>query len=368
MSHLFSPVTIGPLQLDNRIVIAPMCQFSAAAGQATDWHLMHLGNLALSGAGLLIVESTAITPAGRITYADLGLWDDNTEAALTRVVRAVQLHSPMPLGIQLSHAGRKASWQTPDEGDGSIAPNDVHGWQTVAPSITAPGAGNADSHVLDGEGIKHVIRDFTEAAQRAARIGFRLIELHGAHGFLLHQFLSPLSNQRDDAYGGSLENRMRLTLEVFKAVKLAIPVGVAVGIRISATDWVEGGWDLAQSITLARALEQSGCDYIHVSSGGLDASRQQLPPLAPGYQLPFAAAIRKEVRMPVVGVGLITTPLEAEHALAHGDADLVALGRAMLFNPRWPWHAAAELGAQVKVAPQYSSAAPHSAPILFRRN
>ncbi|HEY0275949.1 MAG TPA: NADH:flavin oxidoreductase/NADH oxidase [Paenirhodobacter sp.] len=364
MSRLFSGVDIGPLRLENRIVIAPMCQFSAAAGQATDWHLMHLGNLALSGAGLLILESTAVTPEGRITYADLGLWDDQTETALARVIRAVRLHSDMPIGVQLSHAGRKASsGLTPQEG--TIPPDDPRGWRVVAPSAVPLVAGGPDPMVLDLAGIDRVVAAFGAAATRAARAGLNLIELHGAHGFLMHQFLSPLSNLRSDEYGGSLENRIRLTVRIFDAVKAAVPADVAVGIRISATDWAEGGWDLAQSIALAKVLDARGCAYIHVSGGGLDPDRQHLPPLEPGYQLPFAQAIRAEVAMPVIGVGLITQPAEAEAAIATGQADLVALGRGMLFDPRWPWHAAAELGATVRAPVQYLQCAPHGHKALF---
>lgn len=365
MSKLFSPAEIGPLKLENRIVIAPMCQFSAAAGEAGDWHMMHLLNLALSGAGLLIIESTAVTPEGRITWADLGLWDDLTDAALARVIRSVRVHSDMPIGIQLSHAGRKASGGGP-KGSRYLEPDDPRGWRTIAPSALPAFEGGPLPEVLDNAGIDRVVTAFGNAAARAARMGLNLIELHGAHGFLMHQFLSPITNRRTDDYGGSLENRMRLTLRIFDAVRAAVPENVPVGIRISATDWIEGGWDVEQSIELAKALDARGCAYIHVSGGGIDQDRQQIPPLVPGYQLPYAEAIRQHVKMPVVGVGLITTPAQAEAALADGKVDLVGMGRAFLYNPRWPWHAAAELGATVKAPPQYAASAPQECKGLFR--
>ncbi|WP_068817430.1 oxidoreductase, partial [Xanthomonas translucens] len=270
MSHLFSPLALGPLSLSNRIVIAPMCQYSAEHGQASDWHTIHLGQLAQSGAGLLILEATAVEPRGRISYADLGLWDDATEAALRGVLASVRRWSPMPLGIQLAHAGRKASTHKPWDGGGAIAPGQPNGWQTVAPSALAFADNGTPPQALDLAGIDAIVAAFVASAQRAERLGFELIELHAAHGYLLHQFLSPLSNQRDDAYGGSLENRMRLLLRVQAAVRAAVSASVAVGVRISATDWVEGGWDVAQSVALAQALQAQGCDYLHVSSGGLD--------------------------------------------------------------------------------------------------
>lgn len=333
MSHLFSATRIGQLTLDNRIVIAPMCQYSADEGKATSWHRIHLGQLAFSGAGLLILEATAVEPAGRISPGDLGLWDDETENALRAVVEDIRAWSPIRLGIQLGHAGRKASCAAPWQGGHQLALNQG-GWQTVAPSAVA---------FHDGD--------------RAQRLGFELIELHAAHGYLLHQFLSPLSNQRRDEYGGSLENRMRYPLEVFKAIREAVGNAMAVGIRLSATDWVEGGWDGEQSIQFSQQLEALGSDYIHVSSGGL--SPLQAITVGPGYQLPFARDIREQVAIPVIGVGLITDPQQAEAALEDGDADLIALARAVLYDPHWPWHAAASLGAQVRVPSQYLRSEPH---------
>ena len=255
MSLLFSPLDFGPLRLSNRIVIAPMCQYSAEEGRATDWHAFHWPNLAQSGAGLAIVEATAVLPEGRISWADLGLWDDTTEAAFARALAATRRYSKMPLGVQLAHAGRKASTHRPwEHGGAQIPPEAPHGWQTVSASPVPYSAGQHPPHALDQAGIDAVIAAFAASARRAARLGLDLIEIHAAHGYLLHQFLSPLSNQRDDAYGGSLENRMRLLLQVFDAVKAAVPASMAVGVRISATDWVDGGWDLAQSLVLAKAL------------------------------------------------------------------------------------------------------------------
>ena len=305
MSHLFTPLQLGRLDLDNRIVIAPMCQYSADEGNASDWHDIHLGHLALSGAGLLIIEATAVEARGRITWADLGLWNDANEAALAQTLAAVRKYSAMPIGIQLAHAGRKASTARPWEGGKAIAPEAHNGWQTVSASAVPFHDGDPVPTAASTDDIGGFVEAFATAARRADRLDLAAIEIHAAHGYLLHQFLSPLSNQRQDAYGGSLENRMRLTLQVFDAVRAAVPKHRAVGVRISATDWVEGGWDLAQSIELAKALEAHGCDFIHVSSGAL-SPKQQIP-LSPGYQVPFADGIRQAVdRMKVIAVGLIT--------------------------------------------------------------
>lgn len=364
VSQLFSPLSLGPLSLSNRIVIAPMCQYSAQDGQATDWHTIHLGQLAQSGAGLLIIEATAVEPRARISWADLGLWDDATEAALGKVVASTRRWSNMPIGVQLAHAGRKASTARPWDGGGVIAPGQEHGWQVLAPSALPFKAGDPTPEALDEAGIDAVVEDFVAAARRAVRLGLELIELHAAHGYLLHQFLSPLSNQRDDAYGGSLENRMRLLLRVFDAVRAVVPANVALGVRISATDWVDGGWDVAQSIELAKALEAHGNDFLHVSSGGLDP-RQQIP-VEPGYQVPQATAIKAEIGTPVIAVGLITEPTHAEEILVDGKADAIGIARGILYDPRWPWHAAAALGAQLTVSPQYLRCEPHEARGLFK--
>jgi len=362
LSKLFSPLALGPLSLDNRIIIAPMCQYSAQDGRANDWHRIHLGTLSQSGAGLLILEAAAVEPRGRITYADLGLYDDATEAALAEVLASVRRWSPMPLGIQLAHAGRKASTHKPWDGGGSIPAGVPGGWTTVSASAL-PFADHSVPEALDADGIEGIVEAFTEAARRAARLGLDMVELHAAHGYLLHQFLSPLSNQRQDAYGGSLENRMRLTLRVLDAVRAAVPARMAVGVRISATDWVEGGWDLAQSLALSRELQAHGAAYVHVSSGGLDP-RQQIV-LAPGYQVPLAEAIRAQVSIPVIAVGLITEPAQAEALLVEGRTDAIALARGILYDPRWPWHAAAALGARLSPAPQYLRCEPRQARGLF---
>ena len=362
MSKLFSSLKLGQLELPNRIVIAPKCQYSAEEGQATDWHTIHLGQLALSGAGLLIVEATGVEPQGRISPADLGLYSDETEAALHKVLRAVRRYSDMPMGIQLAHAGRKASSRAPWEGGSLLLPEDG-GWPVVAPSPLPHGATEPPPVVLDEAGLLRVRDAFVHAAQRAARLGFDLIELHAAHGYLLHQFLSPLSNQRQDQYGGSLANRMRFPLEVFAAVREAFPADKPVGVRISGTDWAEGGWDIAQSIVFSKALEALGCAFMHVSSGGL-VTGQKIP-VGPGYQIPLAEAVRQQVGVPVIGVGLITEPEQAEAIVAEGRADAVALARGILYDPRWPWHAAAKLGGQVSAPRQYWRSQPAEHKALF---
>ncbi|WP_018411517.1 NADH:flavin oxidoreductase/NADH oxidase [Methyloversatilis thermotolerans] len=356
-SRLFQPFRLGQLALDNRIVIAPMCQYSARDGHASEWHLMHFGQMMQSGAGLFIIEATAVEPEGRISAEDLGLWSDEHASSLAATLEAVRRHSAMPVAIQLGHAGRKASVARPWEG-GTHIPPAAGGWQTVAPSAQGHASADTPPQALDAGGLSRVRAAFADAARRAEAIGIDAVELHMAHGYLLHQFLSPLANTRDDAYGGDLASRMRFPLEVFDAVRAVLSPGKPLGVRISATDWVDGGWDLAQSIELARALKSRGAAYIHVSSGGL--STAQTIPTGPGYQLPFADALRKAVPgLPVIAVGLITEARHAERILQSGQADLIALARAMLYDPRWPWHAAAELGARLKVAPQYLRCAPH---------
>jgi 2,4-dienoyl-CoA reductase-like NADH-dependent reductase (Old Yellow Enzyme family) len=362
MTMLFSPYSLGPLELSNRITIAPMCQYSAVDGLATDWHMIHLGSLALSGASLITLEATAVVPEGRISPNDLGLWSDAHADALAPVLAAMRRHSPIKIGIQLSHAGRKASTNVPWDGGAQISPDAANGWQTEGPSAVPHTEGDAAPLALDAAGLARVRDGFVAAARRAHALGFDAIELHGAHGYLLHQFLSPLANRRTDAYGGSLENRMRYPLEVFAAVRAAVP-SMTLGVRISATDWVDGGWDLEQSVRLAQELERIGCDFIHVSSGGL--STAQKIPVEPGYQIGFAERIKQDTGLPTIGVGLITEARHAEAILQAGQADVIALARAMLYDPRWPWHAAAELGAQVSAPPQYWRSQPHEFKTLF---
>ncbi len=364
--QLFTPISVGKLELENRIVIAPMCQYSAEDGRMTDWHLIHLGQLALSGAALLTVEATAVLPEGRITYGDVGLYDDATEAAMGKTLDAVRGWSDMPIAVQLAHAGRKASTEKPWLGGHHIAPTSPNGWRTEAPSAVPFADGDTPPRALDADGLKKVRDAFAAAAARAGRLGVDAVQLHGAHGYLIHQFLSPLSNRRDDAYGGSLENRMRFPLELFDVVRAAFPPERPVTVRVSGTDWVDGGWDAEQTIAFSKALEARGCDAIHVSSGGLHPA--QKIPLSPSYQVPLARAVKAEVAIPVVAVGLITGYEQAEAIVATGDADMIALARTILYDPRWPWHAAAELGGQVRAADQYLRCQPSRFKDLFAKH
>lgn len=363
MSKLFSPISLGNLTIDNRLVVAPMCQYSAENGNATDWHRIHLGSMAMSGAGIVILEATAVEPIGRITHGCLGLWCDENEAALKPVLADMRQVSPCKIFIQLAHAGRKASSARPWEGGQQLL-SSKGGWLTEAPSAIAHAAGEEPPIAFDAAGLLRVKQAFVESAKRSVRLGFDGIELHAAHGYLLHQFLSPIANQRADAYGGSLENRMRFVLEVFDAVKAAIPNNTVLGVRISATDWVEGGWDLEQSIALCQALKSRGCDFIDVSSGGV--SPAQKIPMGPGYQVPLAQGIKAATQLPTMAVGLITEPHQAETILLENQADMVALARGVLYNPRWGWHAAAALGDTVDAPPQYWRSQPRGLEKLFR--
>ncbi len=363
MSHLFQPWRLGSLDLANRVVIAPMCQYSAEDGNATDWHMIHLGHLALSGAGLLILEATAVSAVGRISPQDLGLYSDANEAALARVLRAVRAYSPIAVAVQLAHAGRKASSRAPWDGGAQIAADAPDGWRTEAPSpLPHTGAEEAPA-ALDRAGLDRVRDAFVAAARRAERLGLDGFELHAAHGYLLHEFLSPLANQRQDEYGGSLQNRMRFPLEVFDAVRAAVAPDKPVWVRVSATDWVPGGWEVADTIALAHALRLRGCAAVHVSSGGV--SPQQSIPAGPGYQVPLSRQVRDAVGLPTIAVGLITEPRQAEAIVADGEADAVSLARAMLYDPRWPWHAAAELGGHVTAPKQYWRSPPRQHADLF---
>lgn len=363
MAKLFEPINVGDLTLPNRIVIAPMCQYSAENGNMTDWHAIHLGNLALSGAGLLTIEATAVLPEGRISYADVGLWNDENEQAMGKVLESVRRWSDMPIAIQLAHAGRKASTQKPWDGGSQIAPDATNGWQTVSASNQPFEAHEHPPAALDEQGLARVREAFADAARRSARLGIDAIQIHAAHGYLLHQFLSPLSNHRTDSYGGPLENRLRFPLEVFDAVREALPAEKPVTVRVSGTDWVEGGWDVESTIAFANALEARGAAAIHVSSGGL--SIEQKIPVGPNYQVPLARRVKEAVSMPVVAVGLITEPEQAEAIIATGEADMIGLARTVLYDPRWPWHAAAALGAQVAVAPQFLRCQPRIYKDLF---
>lgn len=362
MSDLFSPFPLRGVSLPNRIVVSPMCQYSAIDGQAQPWHLMHLGQLALSGAGLLFIEATAVEAEGRITPGDLGLWDDATEVALAGVLGSIHRYSAMPVMVQLGHAGRKASSREPWNGGQQIPVADG-GWLAHAPSALPIKEGEAAPVPLDAAGMQRIRDAFAASARRAARLGLDGIELHAAHGYLLHEFLSPIANRRDDAYGGSLENRMRFPLEVFDAVRAAFPDDKPVGVRVSATDWIEGGWDIGQTLEFVRALQARGVDWIDASSGGI--SPAQKIPLGPGYQVPFAQQIRQATGVATIAVGLITTPAQAQAIVADGQADLVALARGIIFDPRWPWHAAAELGAQVTAPPQYWRSPPREHAQVF---
>ena len=362
-AKLFTPFRVGGLELRNRIVIAPMCQYSADEGRATDWHVIHLGHLALSGAALLTIEATAVTPEGRISPRDLGLWSDDTADALARTLESVRRWSDMPIAIQLAHAGRKASTRVPWEGGAQIAPQQPTGWQTYAPSPLPFAERENPPVALDRAGLDRIRDAFAAAAERAGRIGVEAVQLHGAHGYLLHQFLSPLSNQREDDYGGTLENRIRFPLEVFDAVRAVFPKERPVTMRVSATDWAPGGWDIDQTIAFGNALAARGCGGIHVSSGGLTPA--QRIPVGPSYQVPLARALKAATTLPVVAVGLITDFEQAEAIIGTGDADMVALARAILYDPRWPWHAAAHFGARVRAPNQYLRSQPSRYRNLF---
>ena len=368
MSKLFTSFALRDLELANRIVISPMCQYSAVDGSPSDWHWAHLGSLALSGAGLLCIEATAVTPEGRITPGDLGLYSDANEQGLAAVLRMIRAVAPIRVAVQLAHAGRKGSSREPWNG-GKLLPEGEGGWRAEAPSAVPHAPDEAPPRALERADLARLRAAFASAAARAARLGVDAIEVHAAHGYLLHEFLSPVSNRRSDEYGGSLENRMRFPLEVFDAVRGAFPAERPVGVRISATDWLEEAepaspsWTLEQSLVLARALKARGCDWIDVSSGGV-SPRQKIKP-GPGYQVPFAEIVRSEVGLATMAVGMITEPRQAEAIVAEGRADLVALARGMLFDPRWPWRAAAELGGSVAGPRQYWRALPREAGAIF---
>lgn len=354
-AQLFTSFSMRGLTLPNRVVVSPMCQYMSENGSANDWHLMHLGQFAMGAAGLIITEATHVSPVGRITPNCLGLYSDENEKTIKRVVDFCRKNGVAKLGIQLAHAGRKSSTRTPFEGGKPLATSDG-AWTTVAPSALPFGPDWHVPEALSASGLAVVKEQFVESAKRALRIGFDLIELHGAHGYLLHQFLSPISNQRTDGYGGSLENRMRFPLEVFEAVRAVWPQDRVLGMRVSATDWIDGGWTPEETVAFARELKKRDCDFIDASSGQLDP-RQKIP-FSPGYNVPFAEKIKKEAGISTMSVGMITRPAQAEEIIASGKADLIAIARAAMDDPRWAWHAARELGGETPYAPQYVRASP----------
>jgi 2,4-dienoyl-CoA reductase-like NADH-dependent reductase (Old Yellow Enzyme family) len=355
MSKLFSPLRVGNVTLSNRITIAPMCQYSAVDGCMTDWHVMHLGSMALSGASMLVIEATGIVPEGRITPQCVGLYSDANEEAMTRVIRFVRSVSPVVLGIQLGHAGRKASAYRPWSGSGALKPQDG-AWQTDAPSAVALASGWPVPHALSVQEMGRIKQAAVKAVERAARVGLDFVEMHSTHGYLFSEFLSPLSNKRTDEYGGSLENRMRWPLEVFRAMRAAWPADKFIGAKISGADFAEGGWMPDDAVIYAVELRKAGAAYVTVSGGGvvLDAK----VPVGPGYQVPFAQRVKQESGITTGAVGLITDPQQAEDIIASGRADFVSLARGLLFNPRWPQHAAVALGAEAFYPPQYERGAP----------
>lgn len=354
MSKLFSRFKLRGLEFRNRIFVSPMCQYSAKDGMADTWHLVHLGSRAVGGAGLVMVEAAAVVPEGRISPYDIGLWSDGHAETLAPIARFIREQGAVP-AIQLAHAGRKASTDAPWLSRGPLGP-EQGGWEVVAPSAIPFASGSPLPRELDVAELDGVVAAFADAAKRCLAAGFQVAEIHMAHGYLLHQFLSPLSNRRDDAYGGSLENRARLPLQVARAVREVWPQDLPLFVRISATDWVEGGWDLAQSLQLCHWLKEAGVDLIDCSTGGLTADAQI--PAGPGFQTPFATTIRQEVGVAVGAVGLIAAPEQAEQIVATGLADAVLLARELLRDPYWPLHAARVLGVDVPWPLQYQRAKP----------
>jgi 2,4-dienoyl-CoA reductase-like NADH-dependent reductase (Old Yellow Enzyme family) len=361
-SQLFSPISLRGLTLANRVVLSPMCQYSAEHGSAGDWHLMNLGQYAMGAAGLVFTEACHVSAVGRITPRCLGLYSDANEAALKRVIDFCKEYGVAAIGIQLAHAGRKASTHTPAEGRHALGA-DEDPWETVAPSALPYDPTWHTPRALDEGGMAEVKAEFVAATERAARLDVEVIEVHMAHGYLMHQFLSPLSNRREDAYGGPLEHRMRFPLEVFEAVRAVWPDDKPIGVRVSATDWVAGGWTPEETVVLSKELKGLGCDFMDVSSGGLDPAQKMTT--GPGYQVRFAAKVRAEVDIPTMAVGMITEPHQAEEIVASGQADFVALARGMMYNPRWAWHAAQALGAETPYAPNYVRCHPSAFPVAY---
>jgi 2,4-dienoyl-CoA reductase-like NADH-dependent reductase (Old Yellow Enzyme family) len=355
MTHLFDPLAIRDITFANRVFVSPMCQYSSADGYASDWHFVHLGSRAVGGAGLVLTEATAVLPEGRISPQDLGIWKDDHIEPLARVVRFIHEQGSVA-GMQLAHAGRKASTYAPWAGHGTV-PESNGGWNNVvAPSALPFTDGYPMPRALSVDAINSIVSAFAAAARRACEAGFRVIEVHAAHGYLIHEFLSPLSNHRTDAYGGSFENRTRILREIVAAVRESWPEGAPLFVRISATDWIDGGWDIQQSVELARQLKGLGADLIDCSSGG-NVPHAKIP-VGPGYQTPFAEQIRREANILTGAVGMITSPVQAQHILATGQADAVIIAREFLRDPYWPLRAAHELGQPISWPIQYLRAAP----------
>jgi len=362
-SVLFSPITLRGLTLPNRVVVSPMCQYNSNNGSANDWHLMHLGSFSLGCAGLVMCEMTNVNPRGRISPKCAGMWSDENEAALKRVHDFCRTYGVAKLGVQLAHAGRKGPTTPPAAGGKPILSEAEGGWSPEAPSAIPYDTGWPVPHAMTKADIARCVGEFAAAAKRVDRIGYDVIELHGGHGYLLHQFMSPISNQRNDEYGGSTENRIRFPIEVFEAVRKVFPETKPIGMRVSATDWVNGGWTPEQTVILAKELKRRGMDYMDVSTGGLDP-RQKIP-LAPGYQAPFAEKVKKESGITTMTVGLIAGYEQAEDIVASGKADMICLARGAMWDPRWAWHAAEELGAETPYAPKMMGCHPKLRPQLF---
>jgi len=355
MTHLFDPLNIRDITFANRVFVSPMCEYSSTDGYVSDWHFVHLGSRAVGGAGLVLTEATAVLPEGRISPQDLGIWMDDHIEPLARIIRFVSEQGSVA-GMQLAHAGRKASTYRPWEGHGAI-PQSKGGWNNVVAPSAVPFADNYPMpQALSIDGIKNIVSAFAAAARRACEAGFRVVEIHAAHGYLIHEFLSPLSNQRTDSYGGSFENRIRILREIVTAVRHSWPERAPLFVRISATDWIEGGWDIQQSVELACQLVKLGVDLIDCSSGG-NALQAKIP-VAPGYQTPFAEQIRREANILTGAVGMITSPIQAENILVAGQADAIIIAREFLRDPYWPLRAARELGQPIAWPVQYLRAAP----------
>ncbi len=354
-SALFQPIHLRGVTLPNRIVVAPMCMYSADDGSMSDWHTIHLGNLSQSGAGLLIIEATGVEARGRISHGCVGLYSDANEAAMQRVVDICRQYSDMPIGIQLGHAGRKASTKPPQQGGASLKPEEG-AWQTVAPSAIPFGDGWHTPTAMDRGLMDEVIAAAVKATERAARIGLDVVELHGAHGYLVSEFLSPIANKRNDGFGGPIQNRIKFPIDLFQAMRAAWPGDKPLGVRMNGTDWDDEGLQVEDAIHFAQALAAEGCDFLDISGGGNSLVR---PPLAPGYQAGYAARIKAASGLPTMAVGMIRDPKLAENLVASGDVDMIAMARGILYEPRWPWRAAFELGAEAPYAPQYGRADPN---------